>query len=274
MTYKIDYYNMYLNHTINKLKDHFIKFLESLTDIIDFDQYIKVILVYYKLFNKFHKEENIYFNFFTNSQEILMESRNRLTSKVSYFPAYFSVNFHKVFNKKGQTHHQHKQMIASSTSLIFNSFQALDSKDSKLNKAKDFVLKTQKKNSDSLFSELIVHLNSKLMNWKSSLIEQDCEIKCRICETNIQAKVLVLHSYICSQKQNWKKKIKYLNEIIKKLMPKNDLLQMTFQQNDLCVNITNSPVRDAYFSNVNHNTIDFNFESNLFSPLLSNLDVY
>jgi hypothetical protein len=135
----------------------------------------------------------------------------------------------------------------------------------------EFILLTKKTSAKSRFIELFIHLNSKLMNWKSSLIEQDCEIKCRICESNIPAKELVLHSYICSQKQEWKKKIKHQNELVKKLITKNEKLLLNLHQKDLDLNITSSPVNDAYFSNTVH--LADNWESYLLSPLLSNIEV-
>jgi hypothetical protein len=263
---KIDYYNMYLNHTMNKLKDHFIKFLDSLTDIIEFNQYIKLVLIYYKLFNKYYKEEVHSEPYSTKAM-----SNYKLGNKIPYFAAYYSTNFHKFFNKRQnitEPEKKHPKNISKMSSQIL--FQAKDKNEP--NNEKGAILKNlMKTNNNSKFIDLIIHLNLKFMSWKSSLIEQDCEIKCRICESNVQAKALVLHSYICTQIQEWRKKVSFLNENVKKLIVRTEKLMLNFHYKDLDLKITNSPVNDAYFSSLiltsNHK------ESYLFGPLLSNLEV-
>jgi hypothetical protein len=197
-------------------------------------------------------------------------SNYKLSNKIPYFAAYYSTNFHKFFNKRQNIAEPEKKQfknISKKSSQIL--FQAKDKHEP--NNEKGAILKNLMKTHNSKFIDLIIHLNLKFMSWKSSLIEQDCEIKCRICESNVQAKALVLHSYICTQIQEWRKKVSFLNEHVKKLIVRTEKLMLNIHYKDLDLKITNSPVNDAYFSSM---ILTSNYkESYLFSPLLSNLEV-
>ncbi len=58
------------------------------------------------------------------------------------------------------------------------------------------------------------------MDWKASMMDMNEIIKCRVCEKELKAKDLAIHSFLCYKKFKWAKKIKKLN---------NDMFQLDFQ---------------------------------------------
>lgn len=258
VTYKIDFYNIFINHLVKLLDDFLMDFLfnSNFSEWKGNLKFYKIFGIYYKLQNKFFKEVN-------NSK--YSPAMNSISTKIFSFASYFLKNFHYQFQKDKYDKSEFRRV-----SSFMTKYQRLNC-DEQLNVGfmKKFNAKfhfnfspkanvnfLREKNVFSLYPFL--YFNSLTIHWKEMYIEEkDVKVKCRICEFEILEKKIAVHSYICSQKHGWKQQVSEINKSLTECVDqfKEMLLNYDHIENDL--NLSSPLLKKGI---ININSIANNFE--------------
>ena len=186
-TLKIDYYSFTINTLVDKLNRFFIdlvnlsstskEFFRSLTFV---EKFVKIKRSFLKdiCYNKSHlnsEESSALFNF----------------NKFSSFGRYFFNNLNEIIDLNEDPHNFPNPSINLYT--IY--------KQKFYNGRKEFIWKNKIVKSNYLNKFFVIYFNSKLINWKVSIIKENKEKSnmCRVCEKKFSSIDFLMHTWFCKE---------------------------------------------------------------------------
>lgn len=199
------------------LQEKLVKFYEKHHSNLNNSLFFQHISVYFKLNQRFNKENNIINKGTPNSHSI--------TGYITSFPSYFFQHFHFNFLKDTKT-----QISNDSDDDKNYIITVTKSKIKKLDTSEYLKVNKHKKIKIENFLHLFLYFNSKLLRWKECFFEDEIieNTKCKICENEVKLKYLGMHSYTCAQRYSWTETIKDINIKLQELEKKLNYLLVQF----------------------------------------------
>ena len=205
----IEYYSIFLNCLIGKIKNNLTKCLiNSTLNDYDFMIYFKIFSIYYKLIENNWKEWTIIFeeNKAKPLFSVIIKSRAH----------YFFNNFYKALFTYSKEIDKPSDNINIKKTRETAYYKIIERR----KKQEDFTfyntecLVISGKNIGEFTKELYIYLNSKLHKWKRTIIQEDEIMKCRICEKDFTLRDLIIHTNRCKIKHDYAKQVKLINNEI------------------------------------------------------------
>jgi serine/threonine protein kinase len=214
-TYKIDYYIIFLNYLVTQIKKQFLIFFEDNFEGFHnseklYDIY-KIASIYFNLKDKYCKEI---------ASNISQEESTPIHQQT--FKALYFYNFHHIFLKdeiRDEEYFNISNPFKIAKTISFKRARKIKPKN-------NHTLKSYNNKLENI-PELLLYYNSKLVRWKSYFLEESKTEKCRICEKEIQLQKFGFHSYICTNRVEWRASFTQANKDLKSLS--NKVLSLNLQ---------------------------------------------